>query len=243
MLHHAKTVHDDLARKSIYQIPNASFITSATVLAGDLAFATAARLATSPQSTTVMRIFSQTLQMMVSGEINQMFQNGAGFEREAYYRQIYAQTAVLFELACQATAILAATEDRIVNTVRQFGYEIGMAFQLAQDILDFAFDPTQPEKPIGNNLRLGVISLPVIYHLETHPHDPDLQSLINHNGHGTEVIDRLITVILQSGAIEKALEETKAFVHRGLEVLGNLPNTPVSAELEKLALQIIPTDI
>jgi geranylgeranyl pyrophosphate synthase len=241
MLQHAKSVHDDLAAiKSVHQIPNASFITSATVLAGDLAFAAAARLATAPQSTTLMRIFSQTLQIMVSGEITSMFQNGAGYERESYYRQIHSKTAALFELACQATAILAAMEDKIINTTRQFGYEIGMAFQIVQDILDFVADPTVPEKSIGNNLRSGIVNLPTIYYLETHPNDPDVQSLVNHNGHGPEVIDRLVKIIGQSGAIEKTLDEAKTFLRRGIDILENLPNTPARAELEQLAMQIIP---
>jgi geranylgeranyl pyrophosphate synthase len=243
MLHLAKLVHDNLAKKSSGQIPRTPFITSATVLTGDVAFAAAARLATAPQSTTVMRIFSETLQLMVSGEITQMFQNGSSFERGAYYHRIHAQTASLFELACQATAILAEMEDEIVNIARQFGYEIGMAFQIIQDILGFIADTKTSGGSVGNNLHLGIVALPTIYYLETHPHDPDFLSLVNHNGNEAEDIERLIKAIRQSDAIKQALDEAKAYIQRGIEALVKLPNTPERVKVERLATQIIPSDL
>lgn len=241
MLHHAKMVHDILADKTSNQITKTPFFTSATVLAGDLVFAAAARLATAPQSTTVMRIFSETLQFMVSGEITHMFQNGSSFERKTYYHHIHAQTASLFELACQAPAILATMGDEIVNTVRQFGYEIGMAFQIVQDVLDFMADSAIPGKPI--NLHLGIVALPTIYFLETYPCDPDIQSLIKHNGYSSETFERLITKIRQSEAIEQTLDEANTFIQRGLDILKNLPNSSERTDLELLAAQIIPSNL
>lgn len=241
MLHNAKLVHDNLNGKSNHKIPNAAFLTAATVLAGDLTFAAAARLATAPQSTTVMRIFSETLQFMVSGEITYMFQNGSGFAREAYYRRIHASTASLFELACQATAILGSAKDEIVKAARQFGYEVGMAYQIVEDALDFITATEGPSKPTDHNLGQGIVTLPTIYYLEAHPHDPDIKSIINHNGNGHITIERITKVIRQSGAIEQSIDEAKAYIQRGIEILENLPNSPERNELELLATQIIPS--
>jgi geranylgeranyl pyrophosphate synthase len=243
MLHHAKLVHDNLANKSLRQIPHATFITSATVLAGDLAFAAAAQLATAPQSTAVMRIFSETLQLMVSGEITHMFQNGSSFEREAYNRRTQAKTASLFELACQSTAILADMGDKIVNTTRRFGHVIGMAYQIVQDIHDFQAKLEAPKRSTGNNLHSGVATLPTIYYFEAHPHDPDIKSIINHNGNGHITIERITKAIWQSGAIEQSLDEAKAYIQCGIEMLKNLPNKPERNELELLVTQIIPSNI
>ena len=243
MLHHAKLVHDNLNMKSTYKLPNAAFITSATVLAGDLAFAAAACLATAPQSTAVMRIFSETLQLMVSGEITHMFQNGTGFTREAYYGRIHATSASLFELAGQATAILGSAEDKLIKASRQFGYEIGIAYQIIEDTLDFMAIPEREGKPTGQSLRHGIVTLPVIYYLEAYPHDSEIRSIINRNGHSPKAIDRVIKDIQNSDAIARALDEATAFSHRGLEVLDRLPNTPERIELELLTTQMIPNQI
>jgi geranylgeranyl pyrophosphate synthase len=240
MLDSAKSVHDNLTGKSLHKIANAAFLTSATVLAGDLAFAAAARLATAPQSTAVMKIFSETLQLMVSGEITHMFQNGSGFTSEAYFHRIHATTASLFELAGQATAILGSTGDEIIKAAQQFGYEIGMAYQIVEDALDFINFPEPPDKSKGQNLRQGIVTLPTIYYLEKHPHGPDIQSIINGNGHGPDVIESVIKAISNSNAIEQTIEEAKAFVQRGLQILNNFPVTPERAQLELLCKQIIP---
>ena len=239
MLHQAKLVHDNLGNQSFSQIPKTPFITSATVLAGDLAFAAAARLATAPQSTTVMRIFSETLQMMVSGEITYMFQNGSGFEPDSYYRRIHAQTASLFELACQATAILAAMDEETINAARQFGYEMGMAFQIVDDVLDFTGDPEVMGKPTGNDLRQGTLTLPTLYYLEANPNDPDLDSIIRRNGHSQDSIKRVIKAIRQSEAITLAQQEAQRFLEQGLRALYQLPDRPARAKLEQLAIQMI----
>jgi geranylgeranyl pyrophosphate synthase len=243
MLHRAKLVHDNLFKESSGPIRDTPFITSATVLAGDLAFAAAARLATAPQSTAVMRIFSETLQLMVSGEITHMFQNGNGFKRAAYYRRIHAQTASLFELACHAIAILAATEEEIVKTARQFGYEIGMADQIVQDALTLIAYPARSAGPVHQNFPQGIATLPTIYYFENHAHNPDVQSILNHNGHGPQTLERVITDIQHSNAITQTYDEAKAFVQRGLEMLHKLPNTTARTELEQLVTQIVPSDI
>jgi geranylgeranyl pyrophosphate synthase len=243
MLDSAKSVHDNLAGKSLHKIPNAAFLTSATVLAGDLAFAAAARLATAPQSTSVMKIFSETLQSMVSGEITHMFQNGSGFTYEAYFQRIHATIASLFELAGQATAILGSTGDEIITAAQQFGYEIGMAYQIVEDALDFINYSETPDKPKGQNLRQGIVTLPTIYYLETHPHSPDVRSIITGNGHGPAVIESVINAICKSNSIEQTIDEAKAFVQRGLQILNNLPDTPERNQLELLCKQIIPEKV
>jgi geranylgeranyl pyrophosphate synthase len=243
MLHTATLVHDDLIddadqRRGSKTI-NALFATSATVLAGDLAFATAARLGAAIHSTVVMQRFAETLQTIVSGEITHMFRNGNKVDRAAYYAWIHAKTASLFELACEAAVMIGSVEDAMIRAARTFGHEIGMAFQIMDDVLDFTGDSVVLGKPVGNDLRQGIITLPAIYYFESHDQDPDVRSIIQNNGHSQAALEGIITAIRQDTAVDLARAEAQSFLQRGLEALASLPNTPECLELERLAVQVI----
>jgi len=243
MLSAATLVHDDLVdvadQRHTGPTINPSFRTSAAVLAGDLAFAAAAQLAAATNWVAVMQKFSETLQFIVSGEITHMFRNGQGVDRDSYYHWIHAKTASLFELACETAILIGTQEDETMSLARQFGYQIGMAYQISNDIRDFSSDTANQEKPIGSSLRQGILSLPAIYYFESHPENPLLHSLLHKNGHSQEDLDGLIVAIRQSKAVERSLDEVRAFGQRGREVLMRLPNTPERAELEQLIGQII----
>jgi len=242
MLHTATLVHDDLVddadlRRGQRTI-NTSFSTSATVLAGDLAFAAAANLAAATRSIEVMQMFSKTLQFLVNGEITYMFADGMHVDREAYYHWIHAKTASMFELAAGAATTLGADADMIVSAT-SFGYGVGMAFQIVDDILDFTSDQAVLGKPVASDLRQGIVTLPTIYYLESHPDDPDVCSIINHNGHSPDTLERIITAIRHSEAIKKSMDDAETFLQHGLDALAQLPDALERYELEKLAKQMV----
>ena len=221
---------------------NARFTTSATILAGDLAFASAAQLAAAVARTTVMRRFSETLQFIVNGEITYLFNDGAQGSRAAYYDWIHAKTASVFELASELAATIGTASPVEIKAATQYGYNLGMAFQIMRDIQDFVGDPFVLDKPAGNDLRLGNITLPTMLYLEAHPDQFDIDSIRKSNGNGQGEIDALIGAIRQSDVLEQATKEADRFLKRGLESLYILPDTPERAELALLAKNIIRQD-
>jgi geranylgeranyl pyrophosphate synthase len=246
MMHTATLVHDNLAGETGqghgHPTVHTRFATSATVLAGDLAFAAAARLAAATNRITVMQKFSETLQFIVNGGITHLFSNGDRADLRAYYARIHAKTASIFELASSMAATIGSASPAEISAATQFGYNIGMAFQITDDILDFTGDPSALGKPVGSNLRQGTITLPTLLYLEAHPDDLDIGSIPKRNGNGQGRIDSdiisIITAIRQSKVIDQAMQEADRFTQQGLDALARLPGTPERTELEHLARQI-----
>ncbi|MBL6983650.1 MAG: polyprenyl synthetase family protein [Anaerolineales bacterium] len=243
MLHTATLIHDDLVDDATLRrgekTINATLPPVASVLAGDLVFAIAANLAAATKSVRVMEIFAETLATMVNGEITNLFDNKPGNDREMYFQWIYAKTASMFELATGAAAILSKADVEAISTARQFGREIGMAFQIVDDVLDFTGSPADIGKPVGNDLRQGVFTLPTLHYLETHPEDPDLRSVINRNGHDEESLNRLIAAINASDAVNQSMHEAERFVQSGLETLAVFPDILERQALEELTRFIL----
>ncbi|HLF87976.1 MAG TPA: polyprenyl synthetase family protein [Anaerolineales bacterium] len=242
LLHTATLVHDDLIDGALLRrgsaTINAQWTPAATVLTGDFIFARAAKLAADTGSVMVMQLFAEALTTIVNGEITQYFRSKGIANREDYYTRIYAKTASMFELASEAAAVLSPVDDQIVETARRFGYEIGMAFQIVDDVLDFTGEQARVGKPIGSDLRQGLITLPALYYFDANPNDPDMHSVIERNGHNRSQLDRLIDSIRVSGAIELALEEADDYVQRGLGLLEDFPYSPERDALAELASYI-----
>jgi len=243
LLHTATLVHDDLIdgallRRGIATL-NSRWSPAATVLTGDFVFARAAKLAAETNSIEVMRLFSETLATIVNGEITQMFTSRGLASREDYYQRIYAKTASMFELATAAAALLSPVDREIVEVARRFGYDIGMAFQIVDDVLDFTGEQTTIGKPVASDLRQGLITLPALYYMEMNPGDPDMELLKNGGFYSEERIDRLIEAIRKSGAIENSLDEAQHHVDCALEILADQPDGLENQALEDLARYIV----
>ena len=246
MLHTATLVHNDLVDEA-GQNPgrlafNARFTTSATILAGDLAFASAAQLAAAVARTKVMQRFSETLQFIVNGEITYLFNDGAQGSRKAYYDWIHAKTASVFELASELAATIGSARPVEIKAAAQYGYNLGMAFQVMRDIRDFDGDSFVLDKPAGSDFRFDKITLPTLLYLEAHPDQFDIDSLRKSNGNGQRELDELIGAIRQSDALEQVAMEADRFLQCALESLSRLPDTHERAELALLAQNMIKQD-
>ncbi|MFZ2098519.1 MAG: polyprenyl synthetase family protein [Anaerolineales bacterium] len=246
-LHTATLVHDDLIDGAMIRrgIPtlNAQWSPAATVLTGDFIFSKAAKLAAEAGSVEVMKIFAETLSTIVNGEITQLFSSKWIANREDYYRRIYSKTASLFETSTTTAAILSNADEQVIDAVKGFGYEIGMAFQMVDDILDFTSEQTTMGKPVASDLRQGIITLPVLYYLESHPLDVDMKSILESNFCDEDCLGRLLISIRDSGAINSAIDEARQFVRKGLESLLILPENNERHALEELASYIVDREI
>src|SRR5512136_2841269 len=220
-LHTATLVHDDLIDGALIRrgIPtlNAQWSPAATVLTGDFVFAKAAKLAADTGSVEVMRVFAETLATIVNGEITQLFSSKWIANRENYYHRIYAKTASLFEASTTTAAILSGADEQNTLVVKQFGYDIGMAFQIIDDILDFTSEQATMGKPVASDLRQGLITLPVLYYLENNPSDTDMQNILESSFCDENCLNRLLSSIRDSGAIQLSHAEARLYKQKGLD--------------------------
>jgi geranylgeranyl pyrophosphate synthase len=243
LLHTATLVHDDMIDGALLRrgMPtlNAGWTPAATILTGDFIFARAAKLASATGSVAVMDMFAEALTIIVDGEIRQQFTSKGLANLDDYYHRIYAKTASLFELASGAAALLAPVSAEKREMARRFGYEIGMAFQIMDDVLDYSAAQSSLGKPVGSDLRNGLLTLPALLYHEAHPTDPDILSVIRRNGHPAGDIDALVARIRASDAVNQAVEEAEQFVQRALTLLEGLPATPHREGLEDLARYIV----
>jgi geranylgeranyl pyrophosphate synthase len=243
LLHTATLVHDDLIDGALLRrgMPtlNARWSPAATVLTGDFLFARAAKLAAETNHLPLMKLFAETLATIVNGELTQMFSARGVIERDNYYQRIYAKTASLFEMAALAAAMVATDNEEIQASMKVFGYEVGMAFQIVDDILDFTGEESAVGKPIGSDLLNGLVTLPAIYYAEAHPNNADVLSLPEGGWNDTDRVQRLVDSIRQSQAIQQSMDEARRAIRRALKSLSDAPMSPEREALEDLAKFII----
>jgi geranylgeranyl pyrophosphate synthase len=223
MLHTATLVHDDLIDGALLRrgIPtlNSQWTPGATVLTGDFIFAWAAHLGAQTDSVRVMVSFARTLMTIINGELAQMFGRTQRASREEYDQRIYAKTAALFELAGSGAALITVHESPLAPRLGDFGRQVGMAFQIVDDILDFTADSTRLGKPVGNDLRQGLITLPVLCYGDQHPEDQDVQAVLNPEHRHQADVDRLVEAIARSEAIAAAMSEARRFASAARDAL------------------------
>jgi len=243
LLHTATLVHDDLIDGALLRrgIPtlNAAWSPAATVLTGDFMFARAARLAALAGSLEVMQLFAETLAIIVDGEITQLFDGPGLADREAYYQRIFAKTASMFVLATEAPALLSRAEDAQVEALRGYGHDLGIAYQIVDDILDFTGDQAKLGKPVGSDLRHGLITMPTLCYLENHADDDALQTVLAGKDLSSDAMDALIERIRESEAITQAAADARRLARQAMGYLTILPAGPQRTALEALAEYIV----
>lgn len=244
MLHTATLVHDDLIDGSLLRrgMPtlNSQWSPGATVLTGDFLFARAAKLASDTYNVEVMRIFAETLGVIVNGEITQLFSTRCLTDRDNYFSRIYAKTASLFETSCKAAALLGNSSLEVIDAMGAYGYNIGIAFQIVDDILDFKGEQVTLGKPVGSDLRQGLITLPVLYYLEKYPSDPNVQHLVKQGClDDSGQTNKFIIDIGNSDVIGYAHNEARKYIEKGLDSISSFPVSEEKSALIALARYII----
>jgi geranylgeranyl pyrophosphate synthase len=240
LLHTATLVHDDLIDGSLLRrgIPtlNSKWTPAATVLTGDFMFAKAAKLAADTNSVPVMKLFANTLGIIVNGEIVQMFSSHCQSDMDLYYKRIYSKTASLFETSTTSAAIICEANRTQKEYLRQFGYELGIAFQIIDDVLDFTSNQDKLGKPVGGDLRLGLITLPAILYFEQYKDDNLTNEFFQHDCNPPiEILEKLILNIRNSSAIKNSFDKANSHIEFCLKALHHLPIGLERDALEELA--------
>jgi len=244
-LHAATLVHDDLVDSSLTRrgMPtvNTRWSAGATVLAGDWLFARAARFVAETEHVAVIKIFARTLGTLTDGELRQLFGRSGAPTLEQYEYRIYAKTASLFEAAAESAGHLMAMPPSQIEALARFGRELGVAFQLADDLLDFTGDPDLLGKPVGSDLRSGQVTLPALLHLRAHPEAAAW--LRGDDEPGAAAVTRLIDAVrADSEALAAARAAALQRRERALDALRELPASPARDELARIADYVVARD-
>ncbi len=241
VIHTATLVHDDLVDHSSLRrgVPtvNAKWSAATAVLVGDFLFAWAARLTAATGSTAVVGRFADTLATIVDGEIRQISAGDACCGLTEYENRIQSKTAALFEVSCTGPALLAG-DGAAADQAARYGNSFGMAFQIADDILDFVGDSASAGKPTGQDLAQGLLTLPAIYYFQTRPGDPDVSAFRSGNRE-PELSARLFDSIRSSDAIDQSKESARRHIERAVESLASLPKCAHRDALEDLVKSIV----
>jgi len=171
--------------------------------------------------------------------LTQLFAARGLIDRANYYRRIYATTASLFEMSTLAAAMVSTGEENPRSVLKAYGYQIGMAFQIMDDVLDFSGEQSTVGKPVGSDLLQGLVTLPAIYFAEEYPSDPDVKLLAEGGWGNQERMDRLINAIRNTNSITKAINEARTYVDKAVESLNTFPPSIERQELENLARYIV----
>jgi len=239
-IHTSTLLHDDVVDESDLrrgrQTANALWGNAASVLVGDFLYSRSFQLMVELDDMRVMRILADTTNTIAEGEVLQLLNIGnADVDEAAYLAVIERKTAVLFAAATELGGLLGGLPADQVTALRRYGMELGYAFQIADDLLDYVSDAGTLGKNVGDDLAEGKPTLPVIYALQqATPHEAQaMRQAIEHGD--LSALDSVLATIRRSGALERAHERAVAHAAAAREALATLPASPYREALDTLA--------
>jgi geranylgeranyl pyrophosphate synthase len=245
LLHTATLIHDDVVDQASLRRGQAALFTTVgnavAVLVGDYLFAQAAVTASETNNLRIIRLFAEAVQTICAGQIDESSREGDAryrLDRETYYRTVEAKTAALFMLGCETGGILGEGEPGAVSALRRYGRALGIAFQIKDDILDLVGDAAALGKPVGSDLRQGVVTLPLIYLRDEVP-PAALEAAFTADGAREEAIQEIASFARSSAAIERSYEDARHLVDEAIQELASVPAGPYRDLLADLALSAV----
>jgi len=238
MIHTASLIHDDVldesdmrrGRETVHEL----FGTRVAVLAGDFMFAQASWYLANLENLEVIKLISQVIKDFASGEIKQassLFD--CDVKLDDYMLKSYYKTASLVAASTKGAAIFSKVESKVAEQMYQFGKNLGLSFQVVDDILDFTQSTEQLGKPAANDLAKGNITAPVIFALEN---EPRLREIIESEFCEPGSLEEAIEIVRNRGGIKKAQELAKEKAELALKNLNCLPRSGFRSALEDMVM-------
>ena len=226
-IHTATLLHDDVVDESGLRrglaSANAVFGNKASVLVGDFLFSRAFQLMTADGSLRVLEILSAASATIAEGEVLQMVtQNDLSTSEARYLEVVHGKTAALFAAACRIGAVLAGRPAAEESALERFGTDLGIAFQLADDALDYVASEVELGKTVGDDFREGKITLPVLAAYDAAPDDAAREfwrRTVERSEQRPEDLDHALMLIRDAGAIELTLRRASGFAARAKSAL------------------------
>jgi octaprenyl-diphosphate synthase len=244
LLHTATLVHDDVidASPSRRGRPTANelFNNAAAVMLGDYMFAHAAELIARTDNTKVVRLFARTIMAIAGGELHQdMSAYDYGQDTMQYFGRIEGKTASLFATSAEGGAMVARASDAQRRSLREYGLNVGMAFQVVDDILDFTGDEREMGKPIGSDLMQGTLTLPSLLLMERYPKDNPVKRAFRTKKPRPDAVAEAVRMVLDSDILDETYRVARDFRDRALRALTELPAGEARATLEDIAAYVL----
>ena len=243
IMHTATLVHDDVIDNSLVRrgrpTINKVWGEDKAILLGDYLLAKSEELVADTQNLRVIRLLAQTFMTISSGELNQAF-SAFNLEqtRRQYLQRISGKTACLLSLATESGAILSQAPEKSVEALKGYGYNLGIAFQIVDDILDFIGTEEEMGKPIGSDLAQGTLTLPAILLLERYPEDNPVRRLFQ-NEDRQRNIELAMELVRNSSITQECYAVASDYCARACHNLSLLPDNASRRSLIKLADYVV----
>lgn len=230
MIHTASLLHDDVIDNSATRRGNPSgniaFGNKMAILAGDFLLGRASVAIARLRNAEVIELLSTTIANLVEGEFMQLKNtvrdtpeaNRESFEY--YLHKTYLKTASLMSKSCRATAVLAGVQDDVVEACYQFGRNLGLCFQIVDDMLDYTVTEAKLGKPVGADLKLGLATAPVLYAWEKYP---ELSGMIQRQFNQPGDVERARELVAKAGGLEKTRNLAVQHADEAIKQLSLLP--------------------
>jgi heptaprenyl diphosphate synthase component II len=247
LLHTATLVHDDVIDTATTRrgrpTANSTYDNAASIMLGDFMFAHAAELVARTGNVRVIRLFARTLLQMATGELDQdVSAYDASRDVRDYLRRIGGKTASLFATACEGGAIISGASEQLVQALREYGHNLGMAFQIVDDVLDFTGDEKKMGKPVGGDLMQGTLTLPSLLLMESSPRDNPVRRLFQVKRGAKQRLEIAVRAVLESGAIGRSLEVATIYADQARAAIGALPADETTQTLADLVEYVLSRD-
>ncbi|MBX5450556.1 polyprenyl synthetase family protein [Thermogemmatispora sp.] len=242
MVHLATLIHDDIVdgahTRRGQPTVNALWGDHIAILLGDYYFAKTAGLIADIEDNRINHLFSDTVATVCEGTIMEMLSaRRLDLTIQGYYEKISHKTACLIAACCKGGAILSEASDEEIQHLHEYGMNLGIAFQIIDDVLDYTEDQTTIGKPAGNDLRQGLVTLPLIYALQSQPHNghhQQVQLLLSGEGGSEEQIREIVEWVARGSGIERSIEDAYRYAARAREALYHFPPSADRDVLDEL---------
>lgn len=240
LIHTATLLHDDVVDSSTlrrgHETANSIWGNEASVLVGDFLYSRAFQLIVKLQHLPILNIFSNATNLIAEGEVLQLINcHNPDTTEASYFEVITRKTAKLFEVATQAGAALSTENTAYLTAMQQYGLNLGIAYQLIDDALDYSASAEQTGKNMGNDLVEGKPTLPFIYALtQGASHEVSLLRRAIKTGSAKELTP-IVKIIESTGAIEYTANAAKQYAKQARDALTHIPESPYRQALHTLA--------
>jgi octaprenyl-diphosphate synthase len=243
-IHTATLLHDDVVDESTLRrgrpTANESFGNPASVLVGDFLYSRAFQMMVDSGEMRIMKVLAEATNVIAEGEVLQLMNmHDASLDEAGYLRVIRSKTAKLFEASTRLAAILAKSSPEVETACADYGQALGTAFQVIDDVLDYDGDAKELGKNLGDDLREGKNTLPLIIAMQrgTSAQRQTIQSAIE-NGE-MDALNNIIEIVRSTGALDATRAAANAEAERAIAALSLLPPSPYRDAMHALAAQLL----
>ena len=245
-LHAASLLHDDVidggevrrGKPAAYKV----WGNKATVLVGDHLYAKAIELASSFNDVRISKTISGTVALMSEGEIIQLLESQkSSFNEETYYKIIHRKTAALISASCRIGALFAGADDEKVEALTTYGHNLGLVFQIVDDMLDFTADEDELGKSLGKDLSEGKITLPIAHAMAKSSKDDHetLLRILAFENITQEDLNRVCDILEKTGSLNMCRKKAESLINEACKKLSLFPDSATKTLLLELAAYVL----